>query len=150
MKFTTFICLAFFVVMGIGVALFNVFHKEYYVISNDGMEPIVCLGDSVSVKSENLHEEGDIIVYTDDLDYYLATRVLHAQEMNGVYYYVCHGDNSENFDGTESDGDWQDDLEYLKQALNDNDDIEEFCNNHYTAILIKHTSILGTVDDTKK
>ena len=89
-----------------------------FEIMSDNMAPALENGDKVKIKEKDEYVVGDIILYTEeDLKYLCRVLVVFAEE--GQTYYICRGDNNQNLDGTSSNGQWEDDAEYIQDVLGD-------------------------------
>ena len=98
--------------------------RPYEVLSNS-QAPYFTVGDMVIVKGQDSYEVGDIIKF-DHNGVPTTHRLIAIKEYQGTTYYICHGDNVQNTDGSyDHDYQWEidrlDDMTY-EEILNGTDE----------------------------
>lgn len=80
--------------------------RPYEVLSNS-QAPYFTVGDMVIVKGQDSYEIGDIIKF-DHNGVPTTHRLIAIKEYQGTTYYICHGDNVQNTDGSyDHDYQWE-------------------------------------------
>ncbi|HIU06681.1 MAG TPA: signal peptidase I [Candidatus Onthoplasma faecigallinarum] len=80
--------------------------RPYEVLSNS-QAPYFTVGDMVIVKGQDSYEVGDIIKF-DHNGVPTTHRLIAIKEYQGTTYYICHGDNVQNTDGSyDHDYQWE-------------------------------------------
>ena len=104
--------------VGVLVLVYGFKFKLYEVLS-DSQAPIYYRGDMVVVKAQDKYEVGDIIKFKLSTGTDVTHRLIGILEENGVTYYIAHGDNVENVDGTvNTNSDYKDDVAYIQELKN--------------------------------
>lgn len=86
------------------------FKFRLYEVLSDSQAPYFVRGDMVVVRPQKEYKVGDIIKF-DEGGLPTSHRLIAIVEENGTKYYVCHGDNNQNVDGTYNKvSDWKDDV----------------------------------------
>ncbi len=102
------------------------FHFRPYNVLTNSMYPVYGAGDLVVIKPQSDYNVGDTLKFDHN-----GTPTLHRCvakfEYSGTIYYICHGDNVQNLDGSDADQDWRDDVEWINNK--DNIDIESMTPN---------------------
>ena len=108
-------------IMLIGVLILTYgFKYKLYVVETGSEEPFLPVGCMVVVKAQDEYEVGDIIKF--DVTGYLPTThrlvAIYTNKNTGKKYYICHGDNVQNADGTycEVSG-WEDDRDFIQGLI---------------------------------
>ena len=104
------------------------FKYELYVVQTGSEEPFLPVGCLVVVQEQENYEVWDIITFY-LTDTFLAThRLIAKHEEGGKTYYICHGDNVQNADGSACiESGYEDDVKYIQSLYeaNPNLTIEE-------------------------
>lgn len=80
--------------------------RPYEVLSNS-QAPYFTVGDMVIVKGQDSYEVGDVIKF-DHNGVPTTHRLIAIKEYQGTTYYICHGDNVQNTDGSyDHDYQWE-------------------------------------------
>ena len=107
-----------------------------FQIMSDSMAPALEVGDKVKIKEKDEYVVGDIIAYTAEERLFLVGRVLFKFEEEGVTYFICRGDNNQNLDHTDSNGQWEDDAEIIRNTFGSNVTKQEITNEFGPAVII--------------
>lgn len=117
-------------------------------VLSDSMYPALSSGDKIVIEPQATYNKGDIVVYVLNENMTIAHRIIGIFEEEGVAYYICHGDNVQNIDGTTSNADWIDDAEYVQELINNNETKAEMEERFgYIAHIITFDQIKGAVVD---
>lgn len=81
------------------VIMIFVFRYKVYTVESNSQQPVFSDRDMVLVKAQKNYYEGDIINFH-YAGIMFAHRIISIVSVDGVDYYVCHGDNVESFDLT--------------------------------------------------
>ena len=117
------------------VVMVYVFKFNLYKVESDSEAPYFTTGDMVVVKAQDKYEVGDIIKFdiTPDKSYPTTHRLVGIVTEGEETYYICHGDNVGNLNGTKkTESDWKDDAAYIKKLKEDGlskSQIVEKCGN---------------------
>ena len=104
--------------VGVLILVYGFKFRLYEVLSNS-QAPYFVKGDMVIVKPQKDYEVGDIIKFDLSGNFPTSHRLIGIVEENGKKYYICHGDNVQNVDGTPNESsDWKDDAAFI-QSLKD-------------------------------
>lgn len=94
------------------------FNFKLYEVLSDSQAPTFVKGDMVVVKAQDDYKVGDIIKF--DTTIPITHRVIAVINESGKVYYICHGDNVQNADGSyEGRGEWKDDKSYIEDLQED-------------------------------
>ena len=96
------------------------FKFRLYEVLSPSEEPYLPKGCMVVVKAQDEYKIGDIIKFDMTANKSLPTshRLIAIMQDNGTTYYICHGDNVQNTDGTYSEtSDWEDDVAYVQGLI---------------------------------
>ena len=105
--------------VGVLIMVYGFKFKLYEVLTGSE-EPYLPVGCMVVVKAQDEYKVGDIIKFdlSSTKKYPTAHRLIAKLEENGTTYYICHGDNVQNVDGTYStNSDWKDDAQYVQNLI---------------------------------
>ncbi len=102
------------------------FNFRLYEVLSYSQEPYFTKGDMVIVKPQKEYKVGDIIKF-DETGYLPTThRLVGILEENGTTYYICHGDNNQNADGSPNTKcDWEDDAKFVQSLIDSGKTIAE-------------------------
>lgn len=123
-----------------------------YEVLTGSEEPYLPTGCMVVVKPQDDYKVGDIIKF--DMTGNLPTthRLIAILEENGTTYYICHGDNVNNLDGTDSNQTNDDDKILVDEMIENGATIAEI--NQKFGVLIqtptkKHIEgkVVGHIDN---
>lgn len=92
------------------------FHFRPYNVLSDSMYPIYRAGDLVVVQPKDNYVVGDILKFDQD-GLAVTHRCIAIFNYNSTTYYVCHGDNVQNVDGSVADQKWEDDVAYINENV---------------------------------
>ena len=92
------------------------FHFSPYNVLSDSMYPIYKKGDLVVVQPKDSYVVGDILKF-DQNGTPTTHRCIAIFNYNSINYYICHGDNVQNLDGTYQGTEWKDDVEWINENV---------------------------------
>lgn len=119
------------------VVMVYVFKFNLYKVESDSQAPYFYRDDIVVVKAQEKYVPGDILKF-DLRGTPITHRLVAVIEEGGKTYYLCHGDNVQNFDNSKANGKWEDEAAYVKQLQKENysaDEIIARCANVQTPTL---------------
>lgn len=122
------------------------FKFRLYEIKSDSQKPEFVTGDMVVVKAQDSYEVGDIVKF-DQNGLPVTHRLIAIFNEGGKDYYICHGDNVQNADGsyTEESG-WVDDKDYVYGLWEDGMTVSQIKNKCGATIqVVALSQIEGTV-----
>ena len=104
--------------VGVLIAVYCFGFRLYEVLS-PSQEPYFSKGDMVVVKAQDSYKPGDIIKFDQTPNKILPTshRLIAVVEYENKTYYLCHGDNVQNLDGSIANGKWEDDAAMIAADL---------------------------------
>lgn len=110
--------LAIVLMLMVGVICFSACKPKGYEILTNSMAPVLEMGDRVVIEAKDEYNVGDIVRFSiDGVDMKIVHRIIFILEDNNVTYYICKADNTQNLDGTDSNGLWVDDYDYIKALV---------------------------------
>ncbi len=99
-KLLYYIVLSLCIILGVCIVLVYGFHMRPYHVDGWSEEPYIMKGDLVVVKPMKEYKVGDIVKYQLLGKIPVTHRLIAITEHNGTTYYITHGDNVQNTDGT--------------------------------------------------
>ena len=113
-------------VMLVGVLILTYgFKFRLYEVLSDSQAPYFVKGDMVVVKPQKEYQVGDIIKF-DQNGLPVTHRLIAIVKENNVDYYICHGDNVQNADGSyHEESGWYDDRDFIQSLLNENKTVSQ-------------------------
>lgn len=110
--------------VGVLIAVY-VFKYNLYKVQSPSEAPHLNVGDVVVVKAQDEYKVGDLIKF-DEANYPTTHRLIGIMKQGNTTYYICHGDNVDNLDGTEkTESDWKDDAKFIQNLIDQNVSITE-------------------------
>ncbi len=137
------IVLSVCIILAVGLVCVYGFGFKPYEVLTPSEQPYLMVGDMVIVKEQKEYKPGDIIQFKAGTTATVVHRLLRVIEYNGQTYYVCHGDNVDNLDGTDytpNSGGYQDDIEFLRPFTD-----EEVYNGGFNVQMPTENAVLGKV-----
>lgn len=114
-------------IMLVGVLILTYgFKYKLYVVETGSEEPFLPVGCMVVVKAQDEYKVGDIIKF--DVTGHLPTthRLIAKRTEGGKTYYICHGDNVQNVDGSVcTEPGYEDDVAYINQLFEEGKTLAE-------------------------
>ena len=99
----------------------------YEVLSNS-QAPYFVKGDMVIVKPQKEYQVGDIIKF--NIGSPVTHRLIGIVIEDGKKYYICHGDNNHNLDGSiNTKSDWEDDVAFLNEYIESGKTVADISTN---------------------
>ena len=129
------------------------FGYKLYEVQSDSQAPEIRKYDMVVVKAQDEYKVGDILTF--HMGVSTTHRLVATKVENGTTYYICHGDNVQNLDGSYSPSAWEDDKAFVENLIAQGKTIKEIqdeCDNEqvltYSDIqgkVVQHCSNLGAI-----
>lgn len=95
------------------------FKFRLYEVLSDSQAPYFVKGDMVIVKEQKDYKVGDIIKFNNN-GLPVTHRLIAILTEGGKDYYICHGDNVQNADGSYTDeSGWHDDRDFVNGLWNE-------------------------------
>lgn len=89
--------LTFCIVLIVAAVIVHFSSCAIYDVLSNSQEPDIRAGDLIVVKKQSNYNVGDIVTFKQkDMSIIITHRIIEIKEKDGVYYYVCHGDNTES------------------------------------------------------
>lgn len=124
------------------------FKFRLYEVLSASQAPHFTTGDMVIVKAQKSYKVGDIVKFNQTGGLPVTHRLISIISEDGKDYYICHGDNVQNADGSYTGGsEWKDDAAYIEELHTTNgltvSEIKDECGS--TIQIIELKQIEGTV-----
>ncbi|MBR6779350.1 MAG: signal peptidase I [Clostridia bacterium] len=121
------IALAVCIILFVAIVMVYGFKFQLYNVLTGSERPYIYEGDMVVVKSQDSYKEGDILKFVSDAGTPVTHRLIHVFEYNGETYYICHGDNVDNTNGSRDHiGDYQWEIDRMDEMTKDKTPAEAY------------------------